>query len=282
MALSFKPGRGFKPNHPSRKAKSIFLHAGLSEILSSSEPIPDVVDNSAYLCPVLNQIETSECVAHAHAEGIFASLKAKGTPLPWVPSPTGIYQVANGLQRAAYSPGIAIEDLPPLQDNGLEPHFAQQAVRIGIVKTRSADGLSDADPSTAAQEADPVTFTEGALKCVLGVNLLDVLDSMRIDTLCRLLAAKKFVSFALFADYAAFMGYGPTSSPLGAPPPNSGSDHDVLLVDYVTDSDGQRIFRVQNSWSTGWGYAGFFHALESNAMTWTDLEVIDATIGGAS
>jgi hypothetical protein len=280
MALSFPRGKGHIPNHPARRPKSVLKHALFSSILAGSDPIPDSVDNREFFPPVMDQVGTSECESHTEAEVTFASLNANGTPLGFVPSPTKIYQIANGLQRAAYNPGTSVQDLPPLEDDGLEPIFATQAVGLfGVVPMIENLGQgSDASTYTAANEADPITFVRGSTKIVRGASSLDVYPDHRVAALCKLLAARKFVKVALYADWDGFMEYGPGSDPLGAPPvANPWSDHAVPLVDYRTEG-GTKIFRLLNHWSTGWGQAGYFEVLPEFVLTFTDLEVVDAVL----
>lgn len=281
----FKRGRGHRPNHPSRRPKSAFAHAGHAAILSGSAAVPDAVDHASYLPPVMDQGPTGTCEAHTEAEVIYASLAFQGVRLGFVPSPDFIYRVANGLQRVVYNPGVPVDQLPALTDDGLEPVFATKAVELhGVVAmgaTASDGRFSDVDPATINREVAPAEYTRAATRIVRGTSSLDVLDSERVDALCRLLASGKFLKVALFADYSAFYGYD-GSSPLGAPPPNPGSNHAVTLHSYRAGGD---VFVLRNHWGTGWGRSGDFEVTRAFVMTLTDIEVVEASLatlaGGA-
>lgn len=286
-SLTYKRGRGHRPTHPDRKPPHLLSHALLAAIVASTAALPDATNNRASCCAIMDQGQTGTCEAHLEAEFVYASLKIKGTPLPWVPSPLDIYEGANGLQRAAYNPGTPVEQLPALEDNGLEPVFATQFVqKYGVTKTGApaADGRnSDCSPDNVTNELSPDDAIRSAQKPVRGTVSVDYPPGQaRIDALCSLLAAGKLVKVALFAAYDEFENYGPGSPPLGAPLSNPGSDHAVLCVDYRTNAAGKKEFLIQNHWSELWGEYGWAWCSEEFVNTWTDMETGDVSLAEAA
>lgn len=280
MPLDFTRGRGHRPNHPSRRPRTALSHPELSKVLTGTDALPDHTENAKCCPPVMDQVQTSECEGHTEAEFVYTQLGLQGTPLDFVPSPTDIYQGSNGLQRAADNLGVPVEQLPPLTDSGLEPAFATTWVAdYGVVPMKPIPGQnSDADPATAANEVDPEVVARGATMLVRGAAAVELPAETRVDGLCRLLAAKKVMKVALYAGSYEFQNYGVNSLPMSAPVPNPGSDHAVLLVDYRTDENGKRIFKLLNHWSEQYGLGGYFEVDESFALTFTDIEAGDVSI----
>ena len=286
-ALLYKRGKGHRPTHPDRRPKSVVAHALFAAIVSSTVTLPTETHNRAFCCAIMDQGQTGTCEAHTEAEAVYTSLRIKGKDLGWIPSPATIYQGANGLQRAAYNPGVPIEQLPALSDDGLEPVFATQFVeKFGVRPTAAPtpDGRnSDCTPANAVAEVDPAALIESSKKVERGTASVDFPPgATRIDALCSLLASGKLVKVALYAAYDEFETYGPGSPPLGAPLSNPGSDHAVLLVDYRTNAAGKKEFLIQNHWSEDWGEAGWAWCSEEFVNTWTDMEVADIDLAEAA
>lgn len=220
--------------------------------------------SSAYVatCPVFDQGPTSSCVGHAIAAALTRSVG-------FIPSPEDIYTLARCMGRADLGKLTV-----PLKDEGSSPEQASRA--MSVWGCRPLQGLiSDAVPATINLEPTLGDLMQDRKTLAVGQfqvgNLLQIKQALAI--------AGKPVTVCTYAD-STLEDYRALSSPVGAPNTSDkrGGYHYVCVVGYETNANGDTILVVQNSWSSGYGDNGFFHANSDWVAQLTDMIVWDCKV----
>lgn len=218
-------------------------------VRSAAAP-PASVDLSRFAPAVMDQGQTGSCEGHSTAGAIFTTLAAQGKPLPWVPSPAGIYTLARCIDR-----GASLD--APLQDVGTETPsvihaIAEYGIRpIGELQfgrysdVSEAPALLNAEPQLDELEADAKTLAIGAYRITSA-------GSARETDVKLALAAGFAVRIDSFVD-TAFENWSAGDAPFGVPnesDPNGGG-HALYILGYTPD-----YYIVRNSWGQSWGNQG--------------------------
>lgn len=155
-----------------------------------------------YEATVLDQGETGSCEGHASAMAAWMDFAASGSPLPWFPSPDGIYRDARCNARSPVG-----GTLPALTDSGAmtsDVMLVFQSCGLRKMQGPAPDGRnSDVDPSTVNNEprldqldaeagstilVDPgayaidLTDTQAAIAVIQAA--LDAKHPVRLDIIC--------------------------------------------------------------------------------------------------
>ena len=235
--------RGYIPSSAAERARFKHVH----HLLGSSSPTyPPAASTSQHAPPVMDQGQTSSCGGHGTAVGVATALAAKGTPLPFVPSPKGIYDDA----RAAGGES-------PLADNGIDPAtLLTSLVANGVraIQAPTSDGrYSDCDPATINTPETPEQNAAASQDVLVGEYMIDPRDPAFPGLTAACLARGVPVGVGIQAEPFESWNAG---APLGGTADYTQADHWVVVLDYYTDTNGNLIFKIRNSWSEGWGDAG--------------------------
>lgn len=244
-------GKGFRPS-PAHKQRRF---ASVHHLVGADLSFPPSFDLETFAPDVMDQGQTSSCGGHGTSVGVYAALAAKGTPLPFVPSPKGIYDNARQLDAPS----------APLTDDGIDPATLLQALAqhgVRKIQAPTLDGrYSDCDPATINAPETLAEDEEGARDLLVGEYAVDPRD----PSFDRLVAATLFqkkapVGVGICAD-GAFQAWGEGSvgddKPAFVFPTNwQSADHWVVVVGLRTAADGSLELKIRNSWSRGWGLRG--------------------------
>jgi C1A family cysteine protease len=249
-------GRGYKPDPPGHRATPFRFHP---HVLGASGPLPPAARNAC--AAVMNQGQTSECVAHAAANAMFPVLG-------FVASQTMLYGIAQDIDRSYTG--------EPRVDGGCSPSSMVHAIQtFGVVpraSTASYDAAnSDADPATATQDPDLMTLLSASKRLVVGQYAAPTVQDIMAAV------AAGFPVTAAMCVTPAVDAWDPASGPIG--PQNGDPNHYVTIVGYDTQGiGGDTVFEVQNSWGRGWGLDGFFDGTSAWAATLQDVYVWDVRV----
>lgn len=240
---------------------------------------PASADVSGFAAGVLDQGPTGACTGHGGAQGLVIAFAAAGRPLPFVPSPDGLYRDERCLERTKGPDGT----FPPLTDEGAEPADLFRAgalCGVRAIQAPTADGRnSDVDPATVNDEPRLDQSATEALTIITGGYRIDETAADMAEQVCAALAAKMPVGLGFFCD-SRFQAWTPAAGPLNSYnlQDQTGGGHFVVIVGYRTDASGARIFRILNSWSALWGDTGFIEVTTAwlRAVAW-DLYIFNVS-----
>lgn len=268
-------GSKLNPMHDARRAarphiRELFAKVGLEEATT----LPEAATLRAF-GPThrLDQGPTSACVGHAIAASIFTSLGAQRMPIPFVPSPKGIYTGARCMDRGSPAP-------PALQDEGSDPDSAQLWIEqfgVSFLKGTTSDGrFSDCEPDTINDEPKLGELEDEATFEIEGQYSLPKTDP-NFETLVKTAIANGYaVNFATFVD-TAFENWTPDVAPsVGAPDYNDrqGGGHDLYADSYWPDANGNLLLGIGNSWGDMPGDNGFWIGNSDFLQSWTNVFVM--------
>jgi hypothetical protein len=220
---------------------------------------PAAAATSPHAPAVMDQGGTSSCIGHGSSVGITTALAAKGTPLPWVASPKGLYDDVRELGRSKLPDG----SLSPLADDGGDPATLLQSLAasgVRAIRAPSSDGrYSDCEPATINTSETASEDEEGRRDLLVGEYSLDPRDPEFPGLVAACIARGVPVGVGIPGD-GPFEAWGdhwsPSSAPLTGSADFNEADHWVVILDYVTAADGSLVFVVRNSWSADWGKGG--------------------------
>jgi hypothetical protein len=229
--------------------------------------IPDVTMLDPWAPAVMDQGQTGSCTGHSPASALYTAFNVIGQPLPWVPSPAGIYRVGRAIDRPNTS--------TPLTDDGAEPNQVFRSINeFGVhpIQAPTSDGrYSDADPATINDEPSLGELEADAVTCIVGDYGITSTGTQRVDDVCSAIANKHPVTVAIAGGSNTFQAY--SGGVLG--PIEETLDHYVWLYGYETVANGSRVFHGRNSWGRDWGISGDF-MLSEDALQWLgDLVALD-------
>jgi hypothetical protein len=242
------------------------------ELLGATPSLPDAASLEHLECDALNQGPTSSCPGHGTAACLVVSLAAAGDPLPWVPSPRGVYALTRQLARATTAPtGRA---LPALEDGGAMPSDVMDALRLyGVRAMRgpTSDGRnSDVEPANVLEEEQLAEVEADHGTILTGEYRVNETDADFIDQLCAALAGVGAgqggrgcaLGVGAYVDQAV-MDWAKGAAPLSVPNLSDprGGGHWFAVTSYRT-AGGKRVFRSLNSWGRGYGDAGHWEFTE--------------------
>ena len=273
------PGAGYIPNPVGHRAAPARLLLGGSRAPATWADLPSAVDLRPHFPAVMDQGQTSACVGHGTSAAIFASFSASGDPLPFVPSPLGIYTLARAVTRAHDCPDGA---LPALADEGAIPADAIAGLSLYGVRPmgRQPDPrrYSDADESTVADEPTLGDLELDACALVIGEHAVTSLSrEARAFEVASLLACGTALGFGMFVDrrYQAWRPHLPPIASTDESDPTGGG-HWQALAGYERHTDGECVFRVRGSWGVGAGDRGDWLITSAMLAACTDVTAIRA------
>jgi hypothetical protein len=270
-------GYGYKPDpegHQRTSFRVLKARLGLVglAILAST-------DLSPFAPAVMDQGQTGSCTGHGTSGSVYTTCAKAGKPLPFVPSPKGIYDVARCIDRAPNANG----SLPALTDSGAAPNEVARAItEWGIRPTQAptADGRnSDCDPSTINDDPTWLDIEQDLKLKLTGEYTINSTGQALIQDVCLALQAGYAIGIAIFVDMV-FEDWTPAQAPLGTPNFNDpdGGGHWIYLIGFRTDSKtGKKIFKFRNSWGTSWGNNGDGEGTEDFITSAYQLIVMEVT-----
>jgi len=234
---------GYLPDKPDDRDKHI-ASLGLSLSIPDSSSLRDQV------VEVLDQGDTSSCVAHAWAQALRIADRVAGVNLPPLSSREYLYYNAR-----AYDGG-------PIEDQGTQLRSCAQ----GIIKFgRPAESVWPFTPSYINERPPWEAYREGYdARGVAGYHRVTTLDEIR-----QAIAAGHAVVGGTSVSKSIFTaGDGGIYSP--DPAEQSVGGHALTIVGYDAES-----FEIVNSWGAGWGsQGGFFRCSPAFMSGFTDLWIV--------
>lgn len=247
-------GKGYTPD-PARKR----TQRPLRHLLGAAPAYPSAFSLEAYEAPILDQNACGSCTGHGTAQGIYVAFGAVGAPLPWVPSPGGIYTITRCLER----PSIQT----PLTDSGGSPADVMTAISnwgIRPMRAPSPQGFhTDVDPSNVNDEPKLDELGADALNVVVGEYRIDETAPDAVSQVCASIARGVPVGIGVFVD-TGFENWDPSSGPYPAVDLTdpAGGGHWLCVTSYRIEG-GTTILRGPNSWGPSWGSAGHFEVTDA-------------------
>ena len=212
---------------------------------------------AAYEALGTDQGPSGSCEGHSGAMGAWMALAASGSPLPWFPSPDGIYRDARCQERSPAADG----SLPPLTDSGCMTSDVVtifQTCGLRKMNAPTSDGRnSDVDPATVNNEPrlDQLD-TEAETPILIDPNayLVDLTDLQEAFAVIQAaLKAKLPVRIDIICDsifQAWFQNYTNGAAPISSCNPNdpNAGGHALLLEEALVTSANSITFAGLNSW----------------------------------
>lgn len=265
-------GRGYI-----RDAREKRVQRAAHHLLGVATGFPLAASLEQFEAPIMNQGQTGSCTGHGTAQGIVTAFAAKGDPMPFVPSPAGIYTVGRCVGRAPGHDGA----LAPLTDSGAMPADVMAGISLWGVRPMGAQApgrFSDQLDSRVNDEPTLGDLEDDAETLLVGEFRIDETAPDVVEQVCRAIAQGYPVGVGIFVD-SAFENYAPGAVPIGAPNVNdpNGGGHWIVLTSYVTNAVGRRVFRGPNSWGPGWGDSGHFVASEEWVRAAWDLYCLNVS-----
>lgn len=203
--------------------------------------------------PVYDQTEFGCCEGASGSSAVYTRFKAKGTPLPWLPSVGGIYMPALALDRAAATPPN--QALPQLQDLGTETNTVERV--LSIFGIRASDSYPsgtyvDITPSSILLDPNLEQLEQGAKKLIIGPYSINDTGNQKIQDIKDCITSLIPVRVDSWVDMA-FERWTPNQKPIGVPDYNDsrGGGHALYIIGFIGDN-----FVVRNSWGVSWGASG--------------------------
>lgn len=249
--------------------KTPFVHLaqrlGFRDATSAASLMSMVLDS---LGPgILDQVNTSSCVGHAHCGASMTRFVALGNPVPYRLSPVCFYDLARLVDRVPNSYGV----FPPLQDQGSMPSSCIRGAAEWGVCSYSA---RPTDASSINDEPKLLELEQGEQVVIRGAYEIFATGQSRHDQVQLALANLFPVTIATIVDPAFEAWRG--GNPIQPPDLSQGlGGHDIYLVGYETMSDGSVVYNIANSWGTGWGEQGFGRVSAAWVDAAMDLIVMD-------
>lgn len=243
--------RGYIPDAAHKRCLLKLSH----EVLGASPTFPPACSNEALEGAILDQNKTGSCTGHGTSQALQVSAAKVGAPLPFRPSPRGIYDNAR------------LAEGTTLTDDGAQPSdvvatLAAQGIRA-LVEPSPEGFASDVDASNV--NAVPTLAEVAAEKQHLepGAFRVDMTVPTWKAQLCAGVSQFGAAGIGIFVD-TGFEGYTPASGPVASidlSDPNGGG-HWLAVTSYRTGTDGKVVFRGPNSWGPDWGDAGHYEITE--------------------
>jgi len=206
---------------------------------------------------VKDQKATSACVGFACYTGIELRLAKLGVKF-------------HGSEMGGYTLGrmLGLSDGERLVDDGSLARLVLKGVKDFGVIEQSAWPFSD-DPKIVNKELPLDVYQNASARHMSAWYRLDKPGYGKLDQICQAVAMGHPVPFAVTVDQR-FMELSGKKPVEGFDPATRVGGHMMLVVGYTTVG-GKRLFRVLNSWGSGWGDGGF---------CWmTEAAMLDETAG---
>lgn len=256
--------------------------------LSRAALFGDARDLSPFCAPLFDQNNCGSCTGHATSDALCASFSAAGIPLPFIPSPRGLYALARAETRS-YGGDPSV----PLSDDGAMPSDLMAAVArwgFGPIGALVAGGYySDCGSENVNDEPTQGDLQEDARH--LGESHAIALGPGIVSDVCAALDGGMACPTGIFVD-SSFenwtLGAGLIGAPTNTNDPQGGGhyvdtvayaragivaqrgievipkgigatiDEARLLAQLAAKLPPDRVLTFfKNSWSISWGWNGY-------------------------
>lgn len=263
MTSTDRRAKGYRPDLPHRRTQTPYAMQ-MAYRVSSGPPGKSDMRPLCYR-PILDQNECGTCGGHGSVQLTVVALASAGDPLPFCPSPRGIYVNTIALERSYTVPKGAV--LPPLQDTGVMPSDLQVAIQTFGVRPMVAPSPlgfnSDVDKSNVTDEPKLAELEEEAVNLLVGPYRIDEHASDSTMQIMHALGSGMPVGLGCFVDQA-FENWTPNvgaddAVDLADP---YGGGHWLGIVGHDTSHAGSVVFYLVNSWGASWGDSGFIEVTD--------------------
>ena len=243
---------------PAGQATRYRLAAGPRGLLRAAPSLkPGLTSLAEYEGPLMSQVGPT-CQGHRVAQGLWIASAAAGNPLPWMPSPEGIWRDAGIFERVPHPDGT----LPPISNDGRTTSDVIRALATCGVRpikaTPSPSGYTDVDEATLTREPRLDELEQEALTLITGEYALDLSDWVEAWATMQALLGQGFPLWVdLFVDTPLEV-WGAEWTP-STPPVNQidksdpkGGGHALLLNELLVGTDGSITPSLLNWWGP-WG-----------------------------
>ena len=225
-------------------------------ILGDAPTFPPSSSSESLEGPILDQNQCGSCTGHGTSQALQVCTAKAGIPLPFRPSPRGIYDNARLVEGSVLTDGGA-------EVIDVVATIAAKGVRA-LVEPSPQGYATDCDtsnvntlPTAAELQAEKAHLEPGAYR-------IDTTAATFLDQLCAAIDQHGAAVTGSFVD-SAFEAYTPATGPVSTvnmDDPNGGG-HCLAVTSYRTLPGGDRIFRGPNSWGPSWGDSGHYEILGS-------------------
>lgn len=240
-----------------------------------------------YEAPLMNQGQTGSCVGHRTAMALAIATNHDGRPLPFVPSPDGIYRDARCIERGRVASGA-------LSDSGCSTVDAITALSTcgirAIGALPSSDGYTDVNPNEVNREPRLDELEAEANTLTAGEYAIDLSDTAQALIAVQ---ASLLAGFPVWIDATVDSvfetwgeGWSPNVAPLdamGASDDPSRGGHALVIDEMLVDTSGAITLCGMNSWGP-WGAPGLGSSTNKTGHfrvgpNWFGQAVYTATVG---
>lgn len=286
--MTFSVG-GARPSHPAKLAERPHV-SSLPRVASLLASPPPYASMQSHEPTRADQGAGSYCTACSGSEGVYTSLAARGTPLPFVPSFRHIYAGTRAVERAMTTlPGA---ELPLFTDGGAELADVFTALSYyGVVPIQAPspdgrfsdiwtpsdiDGIPSAPPANVNDEPSVLSDEAGQQALIVGSYAITPGDGA---SAAAAIAAGCPLYIATFVD-TAFMGWMPGQPPFGVPNSSDprGGGHAMYIDAYSTNVDGSRIWRCVSSWGTMFADQGAALVSDAFLKACWEIHALDVSV----
>ena len=231
----------------------------------------------------------------ALAAGLFATMAARGTPLPFVPSPKNFYSCSGAVARAASAP---LDPMPALTDDGRELADEITALMTCGVSAIGTDsvcptpdgrysdiwsetdvaGLSPAPNANVTAEPSIQALEASASDCLSGAYTVDPAPAANGAKLAAALDSGMaiYIGFSCGSAFQALVA-GQVAQPTPASDATAGG-HSIVIVSYRINAAGEYEWRARNSWGATFADSGDVWCSDSWRMALWEAWALNETM----
>jgi hypothetical protein len=234
-------------------------HPAANRFKAATAKRPTSGGPDAFAPGIYDQTRVGACAGESVACAEYTLLGVKGYPPAAPLSGRGAYALARQKARADMYPTRKPADMPPLEDGGANPSQVWAAVlKYGLGNVFELDAGSlilDAALATAPLNGSELIACDGRRPPVtIEITEIPADEPDKVDQLLDALASGHPACIPIDGGCDKFQGY--TGGIMDWADGPMDLDHLVTVTYFSTDAAGAPIFKIRNSWGTGYGDDG--------------------------